>query len=506
MARYKDIEDQQDFFIPVCLEDQLIPETIEYTIKYIIDNHIDLSVFDSYYKNSLHGAKAYPPGILLKVILLGYSKGLFSSRDIEAACKTNIQFMAISGCMTPDHSTIAAFVTRLEGEVKSIFIDILLYCSQLDLIGGEVFALDGCKISSNAAKEWSGTFAELQRKKEKLKKVLEDIINRHIDNDKKDSVSLTKQIAKYEAKIKKIETFLHTNEPKKGARGRELKSNITDNESAKMPSSKGVIQGYNGLAVVDDKNQIIISAEAFGQGQEGGLLKQMVKETETILSDIELKDNLEETVLLADTNYFSETNAEYLEDMKIDGYIPDTQFRNRDPRFPENYPRRKDTRKNLFSHDDFTYNAKDNNYTCPAGKRLGNQGRKNMHGHIGCAYRAKKADCEYCHLRTKCLKKNAKARALFIVYIPKPKTYSERMMEKIDSPHGRAMYSRRMGIVEPVFANIRVHKQLDKFTLRGKEKVNIQWILYCCIHNIGKIARYIISMLLFHKKGMVLDL
>jgi hypothetical protein len=60
------------------------------------------------------------------------------------------------------------------------------------------------------------------------------------------------------------------------------------------------------------------------------------------------------------------------------------------------------------------------------------------------------------------------------------------MIEKIDTPHGRDMYSRRMGIVEPVFANIRYCKGLNRFTLRGKNKVNIQWLLYCCVHNIEK--------------------
>ena len=77
---------------------------------------------------------------------------------------------------------------------------------------------------------------------------------------------------------------------------------------------------------------------------------------------------------------------------------------------------------------------------------------------------------------------------MFIVDIPKPRTYSEMMMNKIDTPHGRDMYSKRMGIVEPVFANIKTHKGMNGFTMRGKPKVNVQWLLFCCVHNIGKIA------------------
>jgi len=68
--------------------------------------------------------------------------------------------------------------------------------------------------------------------------------------------------------------------------------------------------------------------------------------------------------------------------------------------------------------------------------------------------------------------------------------YTQKMIERFDSPMGRHIYSRRMGTVEPVFANIRNALKLDRFTLRGKKKVNIQWNLFCMVHNIGKIAKF----------------
>jgi hypothetical protein len=64
------------------------------------------------------------------------------------------------------------------------------------------------------------------------------------------------------------------------------------------------------------------------------------------------------------------------------------------------------------------------------------------------------------------------------------------MVAKIDSERGRKIYPQRLGIIEPIFANIRVHKRLDRFTLRGKAKVNIQWLLYCMVHNMEKILNY----------------
>ena len=67
---------------------------------------------------------------------------------------------------------------------------------------------------------------------------------------------------------------------------------------------------------------------------------------------------------------------------------------------------------------------------------------------------------------------------------------SRQMIERIDTKEGREIYSRRLAIVEPVFGNIRSQKGLDRFTLRGRGKINIQWTLYCMVHNIEKIANY----------------
>ena len=70
------------------------------------------------------------------------------------------------------------------------------------------------------------------------------------------------------------------------------------------------------------------------------------------------------------------------------------------------------------------------------------------------------------------------------------KTATQQMIDRFDSDRGRFYYSRRMGTVEPVFANIRHTMRLDRFTLRGRQKVDIQWKLFCIVHNIGKLARY----------------
>ena len=144
------------------------------------------------------------------------------------------------------------------------------------LLGNELFAIDGCKMRSDAAKEWSGTFKELEQKRENIKRKIRHHMEEHkrIDANKSHE-EVKKQRAEQAIKTlnscsEKIEKFLRHHEPRKGhsKSGKEVKSSITDNESAKMTTSKGTIQGYNGVAAVDKKHQVVIDAQAFGSGQE----------------------------------------------------------------------------------------------------------------------------------------------------------------------------------------------------------------------------------------------
>jgi hypothetical protein len=71
-----------------------------------------------------------------------------------------------------------------------------------------------------------------------------------------------------------------------------------------------------------------------------------------------------------------------------------------------------------------------------------------------------------------------------------PESHTDRMKKRIDSPEGRVLYGRRFATVEPVFGNLRYNKGLDRFTLRGKAKVDAQWQLFCLVHNIEKLAHH----------------
>lgn len=498
MARYRTYDYRQRVLLPVSLEDQLMPGTLEFAIHTLVEKRLDLAIFAGKYRNDETGRVAYDPKILLKVVLLAYSRGLISSRKIEQACRENVVFIALACGQQPDHSTIAAFVSSMKDEILPLFRDVLLVCEEMNLLGGTMFALDGCKLPSNASKEWSGTFPELHKKKQKIEAKLAQLLEEQMHADQREEdvsepkssgKSRRQQVEKLQRKAELVEKWLGENQPKMGAAGREKQCNITDNDSATMMTSHGTVQGYNSQALIDDKHQVIVHGEAFGNGQDHGHVPPMLEGTLANLQSIGYgAECLTGKILTADSNYHTLVNLMKCRELKLDAYIPDRKFRNRDPRF-DTQTRRRSRR---FTLKDFHYAETMDQYSCPDGKVLKLQVKRCVdHGNVYRKYVAVEKDCRGCPLRSRCLYvTDAKRKHLAVPIGTEGVNLSKQMVEKIETEQGRKIYPQRLSIAEPVFANIRINKRLDRFTLRGKIKVNIQWLLYCLVHNIEKIMHY----------------
>lgn len=510
MAKYKDINYEQDRLIPISFSKQIRPGTLEYTISYLIDHEIDLSLFESHYKNDQVGRPAYDPAVLLKVILYAYSRGIVSSREIAQNCQENIIFMALSGDSHPHFTTIAGFIADMDHEITAIFRDVLLYCDKMGLIGKDMFAVDGCKRPSNADKRWSGTKKELKHRLLKTENVIKTLVKEHRSRDKCEAKGKSvvdrekKRIEDLKDEVRKVKEWLKKNQDKPGKTGPK-KSNITDNESAKMSTSHGVIQGYVGLAVVDDKHQIVVHGEAFGEAQEHGLLPLALEATKDHFSAIGVSRNIYKKVkVTADAGFHSRENLEYLHDEKIDAYIADTRFRKRDDRFSEVDKYKERTRKErrarvgakrCFGADEFEYDEASGKLICPAGNKLYQNGHhKDLNGYTATRFRGPKSACLNCPLRRQCIRNPDTSETRLVTKFyelidSQRDSLIEKMKRKIDSVRGRAIYNKRLGTVEPVFGNMET-KGLRRFTLRSKIKVNIQWNLFCILHNIEKIHGY----------------
>jgi len=408
MARYKHI-DTSPRFLAVDLQRQLLPGTFEHAMNHLIDRELDLSSFDVRFNNDLTGATAYPPAMLLKVVLFAYSMGIISSRHIERACRDHVTFIALSGDSLPHFTTIAGFVSTLGDDIARLF-----------------------------------------------------------------------------------------------SQGTIRKSNRTDNESAKMATSKGVIQGYTGVAAVDAKHQIIVEAQAHGTGSEQELLIPVVKAIKATRAETPLITGT--GLITADAGYHSEDNLKELAALKVDALIADNAMRGRDERFagqdkykalpdPLHDKGGKPKQAARYRPKDFDYDPQAGTCICPAGIKLYGDGSGcTINGMAAIKFQGAQRDCVPCTQREHCLRTPDKTRTRQVSFFQGRAdgsvSHTAKMRARIDSPEGRALYSGRFTTVEPVFGNVRYNKGLDRFTLRGRKKVDAQWKLFCLVHNIEKLAHH----------------
>jgi len=376
-----------------------------------------------------------------------------------------------------------------------------------------MFAIDGVKLPSNASKQKSGTRADFEHQATKLETAARVMLERHREEDNKPVEADLRQkevqrITRLQTDAAQLRQWLAAHpEDRKGSKGTLRKSNRTDNESAKMATSKGVIQGYTGVAAVDAKHQIIVDAQAHGTGSEQELLVPVVKAIQGALPDVPLITAT--SLITADAGYHSESNLKQLADLNVDALIADNGMRQRDPRFKDQAKHKpaadplhdksgnKKAKKQaaVYRPADFHYDRDAQTCVCPAGKTLyGNGSHCIINGFVAVKFQGAQQDCVPCEQRDQCLRTPAKTQTRQVSFFQGKAdgtaSFTDKMKARIDSPEGQAKYGRRFATVEPVFGNVRHNKQLNRFTLRGQRKVDAQWKLYCLVHNIEKLAHH----------------
>jgi hypothetical protein len=318
-----------------------------------------------------------------------------------------------------------------------------------------------------------------------------------IEGPTRDPQWCEKRVADLRREAQVTRDFVERTSPRLNAKNEEIKSNITDPDSAKMMTSKGAIQGYAAQATVDADSQIIVAADVIGSGAEQSMLIPMIDQASSYLEPT--------TLITADAGYFSDANVKALCERDIPAMIADTAMRKRDERF-RNAARFKapilHNKRPIKVHQgqipisEFTV-VDECTILCPEGKTLRGIGTIHItkRGVPFRRYEAQASDCASCPRRSECQRNfQGKRGRQIAIYLEKPvdrNSAPERMNRAIDSERGRRLYSQRVGTVEPVFANLRHHKAMNRFTVRGKAKVCAQWKLYCMVHNIEKLAKHL---------------
>ena len=447
----------QTLLFPPSLHDWL-PEG--HLARFLLDvvSALDLSaIYKSYQDKDGRGQAAYAPEMMVRLLLYGYAKGVYSSRKIQTRTFEDVAFRFLSGDQHPDHATIAEFRKRHLDALSGLFTQALLLCSEAGLVKLGHVSIDGTKIKANASKHKAMSYkhmnetearlkqeidallaeaektdaeedaqygkgkhgdelpAELQRRESRLQKIGE--AKAALEQDAKEKAS--QQRAEAEQKLAEREEEEQRTGKKKGGRKPELpdpeqakpddtaQRNFTDAESRIMPdgANKGsFVQAYNAQIAVDAASQVIVAAEVT---QETNDKKQLLPMIALIAANLEQKPEK----VSADTGYFSDANVTDESVKDVDLYVATGRDK----------------------HGDAVETSSDP---------------------------------------------------------PPPDASSkEAMREKLRTEAGRAVYKMRKAIVEPVFGHIKEQRGFRRFSLRGKENVSREWKLVCAVSNLLKLFR-----------------
>ena len=424
----------------------------------------ELELEDFYLAYSSQGQASIDPRLMLRTIFFGLSHGIGSGRKLEDACRYDCRYMVLSGRTRPSYKNFSRFFKRHRDDLRDLFDRVVRVATELGLCNLDRLAIDGTRLKGYTSKHRTRRYEKLQPAIDAIEEELKKLGESLESPDCKADPALPSQIKKQEAKLASIRVGKARIEREAEARKKKPSPNaqlsLNDPDARSLMSRKEpFIMGYNGQAVVADKGQIIVAAELHDSTNDSQALEKMLAAAEKVTGT-------KAKQVLADCGYGSADNLKFCEDEGIEPIISLYDKKSR-LRMKQLTPISDGSGFNCL--DGVFMKAtkgapKSRNVTLPPKER-----------------------CAECVKREECLAAD-----------PKKKTFSVPMEEnfkllmkqtdRIGTKEFAEIYKRRKGIVEPIFANIKVNKALAITTTR-KPNVDTWWKVVCTAHNIEKIIK-----------------
>lgn len=471
MDKFKEYNQAQGLFRTI-IPEELLEEKHPARIVSIVVEHLDLEAL--YEEYSEEGCPGYHPKMLLKVLFYSYMTGMMSCRGMWNNLKYRADYIYLSGDQIPDFRTINRFRLRVKNQLPKLFTQIVMLCVELGLVDFNYLAIDGQKIQANANFRKSKNKERYTKAVNKVKTGIEKLIDKEPSEDyteaqkQKALTSLKKQ----EKKLLEFEQIIKDLEETESI-------NLTDGDAKIMSHKDGKkLPSYNHQSAADKKCGITVAVrtttDAFDHGSH--LLPLVDQAAENAGNSFKN--------VMADRGFCDYDLLTRIEDREEDFYLPDRDYK-------KQYKKKK-----LFNQNDFTRN-KDGQWVCPAGKVMKSKGTYTwkdgvvVNLFIG-------TGCELCDLKPKCTKGKVRQIGIDTRY-----PYRLKMREKLETDRGRAIYSKRQGIIEPTHGHDQKNLGWRQQHLRGLEKASLEFMLIRIGSNLGKMARYAATNLMSYTPAQV---
>ncbi len=455
---YKD----QKWLIPLSIKDMIPKDHICFFVEDFVHS-LDFSNFDMVYDGAGH--PAYHPRIPMKILVQGMLSKERSSRKLSNACRENFVFMYLSEKVQPNFRTLCRFRKDNADFIKHAFKETVKLASEYRLVDLSLITQDGSKIKAHANRNKTVRKESLEILDKVVDKMMEedikqDELDMELYGDKEENLTgmdrkdMKKIVQEYRKRGDKEKVRENISKAKQEFENNPKlkKVSLTDTDSRMMKNSRGFSElSYNAQFSVDSKSQIIIANDACHDGHDANQLIPQINNVEENVGKLP-----KGTKVALDSGYSSSVNIKFLEDKKLDGYIPS---RAQAQKF--------EGKEETLNHDNYEYDW-DKDEIIYKGKRFRYRGfyfRKNTDRRI-LIY---KSDDD--------TKKDV------------PEFFRERLMmkEKMEKPESREIYNLRKIIAEPVIGNIKQNFGFREFCLRGLKKVKIELNLVSIAHNLKKI-------------------
>lgn len=508
MKKFKDINQHQMQLLPPSLEDFI---DSRHMVR-VIDKFVSIlpsRLWDERFTGG--GAPSYHPTLMLKVILYAYSLKIFSCREITKAIRQDVTFMWLTGMQRPTFNTVNRFRTDYFRDIlEDVFTELLDFLYGKGYISYQDFFVDGTKLEANA-----GRYTPVWRKntkrykaavKERVKGLLQEIDKINQEEDEKygdsdlpergeDSDITSEEIQNVARELS--ENLSKTSDKKAN---RKLKSTVNRlkkeaDKLSKYEDQEDLLDGRNSysktdtdatfMRMKDDRLRPAYNVQVSTENQfiTNYSTSQNASDTVTFPEHLEKIDQRGDTYkpknYMGDSAYGSEDNYTLLEIHKIQNYLKYNTFH------PD---KKKNSQKNPFHRDHFSYNSKKDYFMCPAGKKLTYTEtiqRKSKTGFISNIRTYEFQGCCSCVFKPQCTKAKNNRQIHYNVQLEK---YKEQARSNLDSEYGITLRKRRGFEVETFFGDLRQNCQFNRFLLRGRSKTEHELGLLAIGHNLRKLA------------------
>ena len=429
------------------------------------------------------GQRAYHPKLIVSILIYAYSRGVFSSREIERRCNEDLSFMYIVNMNCPNFRVLSDFRKNNAVFFHDCFKQTVKLAIELKLASLGHISLDGSKFKANSSRHKAMSYKRLQEKELELAEEIDLLIEKasHCDEEEEraykektgyeipeDLQHKEKRLAQIKEATKAIEAREEALHPGKPIEDKKQIS-FADKDARIMGKNGHFDYSYNGQISVDSKTQIIVGQHLSQNANDKQELKPALEQIEETTGKLPDK-------LSADNGYMSGDNLEALDESPVDVYIATDKGEKKNK-----IPLIESERKLVKA--DFDYNEAENTFTCPGRQILEMKSESKDGNRI---YQGDAKTCASCQYQPRCChSKNGKARSITCDDKEPLRQQMNRKMEKDDS---KAVYKERKVIVEPVFGQVK-NTGFRTFSVRSKEKVAGEFSLVCSVHNIKKIVR-----------------